>query len=168
MRKLRTQPGRPILVVGLLMSALFGIAAATPAVAAGAPHLHVTAGPYRAGQLISVSVGPNRFFKPYSKVNILECADPGGKAKNLPTSEATCDGNTIQTDTILVAKNGSFSEHGYEIYALPNTRVLGELPNGEPVCSQKKACVLYVGEDQTKFSMPKEFSPAFTIRKSGR
>jgi hypothetical protein len=135
--------------------------------AASAPSIRVTHGPYHDGQLINVSVGPNRFFKPYSKVNILECADPGGKPKNLPTSESSCDGNTVQGETILVAKNGSFSERGYEIYALPNVRVLGELPTGQPVCNQKRSCVLYIGENETKFSAPKEFSAPFTIRKSG-
>jgi hypothetical protein len=111
-------------------------------------------------------VGPNHYFTPYAHVNILECADPGGKKKNLPTSAFTCDGNTIQGDTVLIAKNGSFSEHGYEIYALPNTAALGESPNGQPVCNTKKPCVLYVGQNQEKFSAPKEFSRPFTIRSS--
>lgn len=151
-----------------MLSVVLAVMLATPVGAATAPHLQITAGPYHDGQGIDVSVGPNRFFKPYSKVNILECADPGGKKKNLPTSEATCDGNTVQSDTILVAKNGSFSERGYEIFSLPNARTLDELLTGKPACSQKKWCVLYIGENETTFTSPKEFSPPFTVRKSGR
>ena len=165
----RSDRSRPTpLVGGMLLSVILTVLLAAPVGAAAAPHIQVTTGPYHAGQRINVSVGANHFFKPYSKVNILECADPGGKKKNLPTSEATCDGNTIQADTILVAKNGSFSEHGYEIFALPNIRTLDELPSGEPVCSQKRWCVLYIGEDESTFTAPKEFSPPFTVGKSGR
>ncbi len=150
-----------------MLAIALATSAPPPAGAVTAPSIRVTHGPYHDGQLINVSVGPNRFFTPYSKVNILECADPGGKTKNLPTSELSCDGNTVQGDTILVAKNGSFSERGYEIYALPDVRVLGELPTGQPVCNQKRSCVLYIGENETKFSAPKEFSAPFTIHKSG-
>ena len=91
-----------------------------------APALTITPGPYHDGQLINVSVGPNNYFTPYARINILECADPGGKTKNLPTNVTACDGNTIQGTTILVQPNGSFSEHGYQLFALPNASQLGE------------------------------------------
>ena len=91
-----------------------------------------------------------------------------GVKANLPTSVSTCDGNTIQGNTILVKKDGSFSEHGFQLFALPNVPTLGELPNGQPVCSQKKSCVLYVGQDQIHFTAPKEFSPPFTIQPSSK
>jgi hypothetical protein len=139
-----------------------------PAGAVSPPRLIVTSGPFHNEQLISVSVGPNRYFRPYSRVNILECADPGGKKKNLPTNADTCDGNTIQGNTILVTKNGSFSEHGYELYALPNTPQLGELPDGQPVCNQRKSCVLYIGENQENFTSPKIFSGPFLLQQSGK
>ncbi len=140
--------------------------ASLPAGAVSPPHLTITSGPFRSGQLISVAVGPNHFFKPYSRVNILECADPGGKKKDLPTSAKTCDGNTIQSNTILVNTNGSFSEHGYELFALPNESQLGELADGQPVCNQEKSCVLYIGENQENFNSPKVFSAPFQLRQS--
>jgi hypothetical protein len=143
-------------------------AAATGVAPAGAnssppPKITITADPYHNGETISLSVGPNKFFRPYGRVNLLECADPKGKTANLPRDESTCDGNTIQGNTILVKKNGSFSEKGYQLFALPST-TLGELANGQPVCNPKHTCVLYVGEDQTNFNAwPKEFSPPFVI-----
>lgn len=152
-------------LLGLLI-AVIGLA--LPVAAATPPALQVSAGPFHDGQLISISVGPNHFFTPYSRVNVLECADPGGKKANLPTSVSTCDGNTIQGNTILVKKDGSFSEHGFQLFALPNVPTLGELPNGQPVCNQKKSCVLYVGQDQIHFTAPKEFSPPFTIQPSSK
>jgi hypothetical protein len=141
---------------------------ALPAGAASPPRLLMTAGTFHNQQLISVAVGPNHFFKPYSRVNILECADPDGKKKNLPTNANTCDGNTIQGNTILVNKNGSFSEPGYELFALPNKPQLGELPDDQPVCNQKKSCVLYIGENQENFNSPKMFSAPFVMQPSGK
>lgn len=140
--------------------------AAVPAGAVKPPSLRITPGPYSAGETISVSVGPNHYFKPYSRINLLECADAGGKSQNLPKDENTCDGNTVQLDTILVAANGSFSEKKYKLYSLPNASQLGETADARPKCDQKNECVLYVGENQSNFTWPKEFSSPFTLRSS--
>jgi hypothetical protein len=95
-------------------------------------------------------------------VNILECADPGGSLANLPKSDSTCDGNTIQGNTMLVAANGSASDSNYTIYLLPSA-ALGEQSNNQPVCNQTNPCVLYVGQNQNDFTAPKVFSTPFTI-----
>lgn len=150
-------------VVGIVVAATAGAAGAV-----AAPTLTITHGPYHDGQLINVSVGPNHYFKPYSRINIIECADPGGKAKNLPTSILACDGNTIQGNTILVQRDGSFSERGYQVYSLPNASQLGESADTRPVCNGRKVCVLYVGQNQEKFSAPKVWSSPFTISKPGK
>ncbi len=155
---------------------LFGSTAAAvlavgPAGAAGAaspPALTITSGPYVNGQSINLSVGPNKFFKPYSRVNVIECADPGGKSKSLPTSVLACDGNTIQGNTILVKPDGSFSERSYQVYALPNALQLGEASDSRPICDRKRDCVLYIGQNQEKFTAPKIFSPPFTVSKASR
>ena len=100
--------------------------------------------------------------------SIIECADPGGKTKNLPVNVTACDGNTIQGNTVLVQPNGSFSEHGYQLFALPNAPTLGEQSDTRPVCNQKKVCVLYIGQNQENFTAPKMFSAPFTISKSSK
>lgn len=114
------------------------------------------------GESVSVSIGPNSVFTPNSRVNILECADPGGSVANLPKSDSTCDGNTIQGNTMLVAANGSASDQNYTIYLLPSP-ALGEQSNNQPVCNQTNPCVLYVGQNQNDFTAPKVFSTPFTI-----
>lgn len=157
-----------VVILGAFLSGTLGTWGAAPAGAASPPALKITHGPYRNEQKINLSVGPNHFFTPYSHVNVLECADPKGKKKNLPTSVFSCDGNTIQGNTILVAKNGSFSEHGYQLYTLPNASQLGESPDTKPACNQKSSCVLYIGQNQEKFTAPKLFSPSFLILKSGK
>jgi hypothetical protein len=159
---------RVLASLAMVTLGILAVSDGTPAGAASAPSLQMTSGPYHNGQTISVSVGPNRFFTPYSHVNILECADPKGKAKNLPTSVYSCDGNTIQGNTILVKKNGSFSERGYALYALPNVTQLGEPLDSKPVCNQKHSCVLYVGQNQEKFTAPKVFSHPFVIKPAGK
>jgi hypothetical protein len=123
----------------------------------------MTGGTYHSGELIEISVGPNHYFKAYSRIVVLECADPGGKKKHLPTSAASCDGNTVQGDSVLVNKNGSFTEVGYTMYSLPNLKSLDEPADNKPVCNQKNACVLYVGENQENFTSPKVFSSSFRI-----
>jgi len=148
--------------VGLLGAvALFGL----HPLAAGAlaPVVTVTPGaPYSDGQTLTVSVGANTVFTPHAKVNILECADPAGTPANLPVDDSTCDGNTVQGNTLIVQNDGSFSEQSYVIYQLPST-TLGELANGQPVCNATQACVLYVGQDENDFSAPKVFSAPFFV-----
>jgi hypothetical protein len=148
------------------ISGVLLVATMAPAGAASVPSLSMTSGTLRDGQNINLSVGPNHYFKPYQHVNILECADPGGKKSHLPTSASSCDGNTIQGNTILVNKNGSFSEHGFTLYSLPNKAELGELPDTRPVCNKKSPCVLYVGQNQLDFAAPKVFSHPFTLESS--
>jgi len=150
-------------VAGVVVVAMMGTAGAV-----AAPSLNITPGPYHNEQRINVSVGPNHYFKPYSRINIIECADPGGKTKNLPVNVTTCDGNTIEGDSILVQRNGSFSEHGYQLFALPNGSQLGEQPDTRPACNQKKICVLYIGQNQENFTVPKMFSAPFAISKSSK
>ncbi len=159
---------RRVSLYSLPLALVAMVATALPAGAASPPALHITKGPYHDGQLINISVGPNHFYKPYSRINILECGDPGGKRANLPLTVNGCDGNTIQGNSILIAKNGSWSETGYQLYALPNVKSLGELADGQPACNQKKSCVLYVGENQENFTWPKQFSSAFTLRIAGK
>ena len=146
------------------------IAAAAAARVVGAspapPALNVTPhGNLSNGQTVSVSVGPNSYFTPHARVNILECADPGGSVANLPKDITTCDGNTIQGGTILVGADGSFSEATYPVFVLPSS-TLGEQSNYKPICNQTNSCVLYVGQNQNDFTAPKVFSAPFLISAS--
>jgi hypothetical protein len=136
--------------------------AATPAVSITPVSGAGPSGQYTDGEVVAVSVKGNSTFVPGSKVNILECADPQGSAANLPKSIATCDGDTIQGDTVLVGTDGSVSESNYTIYQLPSA-TLGERPDGQPVCDDTNQCVLYVGENQNDFTQPKLFSAAFVV-----
>jgi hypothetical protein len=86
----------------------------------------------------------------------------------LPTSVLKCDGNTVQGNSVLVQRNGSFSERGYQVFALPNASQLGENPDTRPICNSTHACVLYIGQNQEKFTAPKMWSRPFTVSKSGK
>ena len=130
---------------------------------AASPVLTVTpGGSLHDGQTIDLSVGPNTLFTPHARVNVLECADPHGTTANLPTDVSTCDGNTIQGNTVLVGADGSFSVAGYTVFQLPST-ALGELANYQPVCNASNPCVFYIGQDQNDFTAPKIFSAAFSV-----
>ena len=153
-----------VIVVVLLVTLGSGGQSSSTGGSDGKPVLLMTPAPgsYHNGQVISLSVGPNKYFTKYLRVIIVECADPGGQAASLPTSDSTCDGNTVQSGSVLVNQDGSFSEPNYELFSLPNT-TLGEAYDSEPVCNQTHWCVLYVGLEQTDFSKPKIFSAPFTI-----
>ncbi len=144
--------------------ASLGLSFAFSAPADGAsPSVVLTpSGSFHDGQVISVSVGPNSLFTAHSGIHILECADPGGTQANLPKDISTCDGNTIQADSVLVNADGSFSEGHYTLYQLPSS-TLGEQSNFQPVCDATNPCVLYVGQDQNDFTAPKIFSDPFSI-----
>jgi len=165
------RPAR-VLAVALLAAVGVGLAAcggsSSGAQTDGVP-LTVTPDPsggYSNGQTITVSVGPNSHFAPYSSIKILQCSDPGGGTSGLPKSIADCDGNTIQAGTIVVQKDGSFTQHGYPIYRLPST-ALAEVPTGTPVCNSTHPCVLYIGQNQEDFTKPKIFSGPFTVKARG-
>jgi len=154
---------RPLGAVGLVLLALGAAAGAEAGPAGAASGVTVAPGaPFTDGETVTVSVGSNSVFSPNAKANILECADPGGTAANLPIDDSTCDGNTIQGNTVLVHNDGSLSAPNYTIYRLPST-VLGEQPNFQPVCNESNPCVLYVGQDQNDFTQPKMFSAPFTV-----
>jgi hypothetical protein len=164
-------PSLPLAVVlvgvaFLSAAALVSVAGVTTAGAAATPVVTITPGPsagrFTSGENVTVSVGPNSLFVPHSRVNIIECADPGGTKAGLPVNESTCDVNTIEADTVLVQADGSFTEHAYTLYATPNA-VLGEQSNWLPDCNTTQQCVLYVGENQDDFTQPKIFSAPFTF-----
>jgi hypothetical protein len=161
-RSITARRGGLLLAGGALTLGASITTGVTTVAAASPPSVKVTTGPYHSGQLINISVGPNRFFTHYARINILECADQGGKKSNQPISESSCDGNTLQGSSILVARNGSFSVTGYEVYALPDPAI-GESSDSRPICNQKHECVLYIGQNQGSFSSPKVFSAPFTV-----
>jgi hypothetical protein len=133
---------------------------------AGTPGLEVSGTSngwvFHDGQVVKVSMGANKTFVPYTRINILECANPGGTTANLPTRYIQCDGNTIQGDSIIVKPNGSFAESAYTVFKLPS-RQLGESPAYIPVCDATHQCVLFVTANQNDFSAPKVFSHPFTV-----
>ncbi len=117
---------------------------------------------FTSGHPVTVSMPANKIFTPHIRVNILECADAGGTPSHLPTSQASCDANTIESDSVIPNSDGSFTEPAYTVYSLPN-RVLGEEKTWLPICNQTHQCVLYIGQDQGDFTKPKIFSHPFTV-----
>lgn len=138
------------------------LVAASPAAGSAGPAAVVTpplAGHVTNGETISISVGPNTVFTPEARIEVLECAAPRGA---LPTSDASCDGNTAQYGSVIVAADGSFTVPAYTLVALPNA-AFDESPHGSPVCNLTATCVLYIGQNQNDFSAPKIFSVRYTI-----
>ncbi len=109
-------------------------------------------------QIITVSVGANTLFPAGQSVKIIECAVGA-------TSDAQCDGNTINNDSILTAADGSFSYSKYELFVLPSS-LLGEPAGNHPICDPTHECELYVGLNQTDFTQPKVFSAPFFLATS--
>jgi hypothetical protein len=160
----------------MLAAPLIALGVSTTVVSASATVPTVTLSPtpaggppgsYRPERTISVSVGPNSFFKRGTTIRILECADRGGTSANLPVSDNTCDGLTVQAQTIFVSSDGSFSDPDYTIYSLPSS-ILGEPSSESAKCNSTRACVLYVGQDYTDFTQPKVFSEPFYVGGSVR
>lgn len=147
-----------VLVAGLLSACSSATSGASGLQVSGTSNGWV----FHDGQMVTVSMPANSIFTPHVRINLLECADPGGTAAHLPTSLANCDENTVEGNSILPAKDGSFTEAGYPVYRLPSL-TLGEQPNDQPVCDATHECVFYVGEDQDNFRKPKIFSPPFTV-----
>jgi hypothetical protein len=144
-----------------LVSAIALCCLVAPRAGAASPTLTITPSghAYQNGVSLKISVGPNSSFAPYSRIVVIECGAPKGV---LPVDDSTCDGDTVQSGSVLINADGSFEVPSYTLYALPNT-VLGEAPDSEPVCNSSTECVLYIGQDQNDFSQPKIFSSPFTV-----
>ena len=163
---------------GLLITTVAAIGAislsgaAAPAQGASGPYAvavspFTASTPYASGQMINVVVPANSLFIPTSGVNILECSAPSGVLPSLPQD---CDGNTIQTSTILPASDGSINlqtqgDGLYEVFALPDSISLGEGPSNEVTCGDTAAteCVLYIGNNQGDFTQPHVLSQPFYV-----
>jgi hypothetical protein len=124
---------------------------------------YTTGIPFSSGQVISIQVPANSVINPHAGISIIECSDPAGLPTNDPTNSSSCDGNTIQGDTVLANSDGSIDYSNYTIYALPDSLNLGEPPTHSPVCDLSNACVLYIGEDINDFSQPHYFSQPFWV-----
>jgi len=159
--------GAVVVVIIVVVVVVVGTSSSTTDTPSSSDHPAVTISPsssgYRDGQTVTVSVGPNKYFAPYSRIIIIQCADAGGSTANLPTSSLTCDGNTVSGHSVLVNKDGSFSTPYFVMYSLPNSQ-LGEEPSNEPVCNATHQCVLFVGENQNDFTQPKVFSEPFRVQ----
>ncbi len=170
MRRLATGAGvGRALVVGLVLVLGVTVAACSSSDPSSASQLSINGGSgssFDDGQTVTVSMGANSKFTPNLRINIIMCSDPGGSTANLPTTYIDCDGNTIQGNTVLVNRDGSFSESGYTIYRLPS-RALGETRTGVPVCNQHNPCVLMASQNQTDLNKPKVFSAPFTVSGTG-
>jgi hypothetical protein len=165
---------RSRLMVCLLLSGIALVFAAcgsgTPSsITTGGVQLSITAngrspgsGKYFDQQTINISVAANAVFKKFQGIEILECADPGGHSSSLPTSDASCDGDTVPATPVLINKNGSFSIRDYQIFKLPSA-VMEEPPDSLPKCDSKNYCVLYIGQNQEDFTQPKIWSPPFLV-----
>jgi hypothetical protein len=167
---MQLSPSRRRFAWPLGLVALLGSFAAclisTPAGSASVPVVSVSGTShgwvFHNGETVTVSMGANKLFPFNSRVNILECSNMVGTKEKLPTKFAQCDENTIQGNTVLVGKGGSFKEASYTIYSLPNSS-LGEQSNWQPVCDRTHPCVLLISEYQTDFTKPKTFSHSFVV-----
>jgi len=124
------------------------------------PAVTIPAGPFSNGQSITVSgVGfPSRAKDP-SGLQILQCADPGGLAANLPVDATTCDGTTTNPLPVDTDSSGRFSTP-YTVAALNDLHGTSNID-----CDVSDYCVLWVGVDynQQFSSGPHAFSVPFEV-----
>jgi hypothetical protein len=127
--------------------------------ASAATSANLSAGPYSDGQTITVSGGgfPAHSALP-SGLTIVECADPGGLATNLPTDNTTCDGSTVNPLPVATDANGNFSS-SYTLAKLSTTGGVSPIN-----CDSTHFCVLWVGVDfNNSFTGTHAFTNAFEI-----
>jgi LPXTG-motif cell wall-anchored protein len=157
-RKLVTMAG----TAGLAATFALAVPLTGAAGASGTVTLNPTppAGGYTNGQTITVS-GTGFSTNPSDSIQIAECADPGGTTAGLPADNSTCDGTTLNPDTIFTNSAGTFSDT-YQITKV--TTATGSNIN----CDATDYCVLWVGEDfNNNFTgssaQPTGFSQPFLI-----
>ena len=128
------------------------------------------AGPYTDGQTITVSGTGFSTRASGNTMQIIECADPDGTAANLPQDNSSCDVTTENSNSIVPATDGSFTDQ-YPITAL-NTAVSGGGYESNIDCNATNYCVLWIGEDEVNnftgtTDQPVAFSPPFLVNPAG-
>ena len=126
-----------------------------------------TGTPFLSGQIIEVNVPANAALSPTQAVKIIECADPGGSAANLPTTVTGCDTSTKQGDTIIPNPDSSFDYYandpngdaGYPVYALPKAGTSGTVTCG----TASVPCVLWIGDNYNNFAVNQLWSDPFYV-----
>jgi hypothetical protein len=83
--------------------------------AAAAVGTVTTGTPFSSGQQINVVVPANSLFNAHTTVNVVECAAPNGVP---PISPSSCDGNTIQGNSIFPNSDGSIQCAGHRRISL--------------------------------------------------
>ncbi len=128
-------------------------------------HLVTTSptGSFVSGQIVTVTVGPNPWLRPGSRVYIQECAAPAG----VPTTwSRQCDPRTVQHFRVVVGRHGTVSAPGYPIFALPDATTLGEPASGTPVCNLTHPCALLISEVRCSPGSPHLWFP-FSVALAG-
>jgi hypothetical protein len=170
-----------ILVVTAVIVGLFTSHAGASALSNGTVTLKMASGnavatnPLVNHQNVIVSVGPNSTLSRSSleaagfpsgavAIKILECADPGGQAANLPSKPTDCEPATIDPGA-SANDDGSLLEPGYTIYVLPDPKELGA--SSGTMCDIENQCVLGIFSNQNDFTKPHLFSAPFQVSSTG-
>ena len=131
----------------------------------------VSGTPFESGQTIEVNIPPNQALNTTEKIEIIECADPGGLVANLPTTVTNCDTSTKQGDTIIPNDDGSYDyfandpngDGGYQVAALPKAGTTGTVTCG----SAAVPCVLWIGNSYSSFLTNQLWSQPFQVVAAG-
>lgn len=182
----RSWTGRPVtltlqllgavLVVSSVIVGVFASHAGAADLSSGAVTIQTASGataknPLVNNQVVDVSVGPNSTLSQSSLeaagfpsgvvgMKVIQCADPGGQAANLPQNLSSCAPATLD-DGPGPQGNGSVSIEDFTIYTVPDVAVLGA-SNGT-TCDAAHYCVLGIFSNQEDFSKPHLFSAPFEI-----
>ena len=128
----------------VLVTVLASVGAfAVPAYAA--PSVATPPGPYAGGQTVTVS--GTGFAKRASgaSIEILMCADPDGTTANLPRDNTSCDGTTLNPETIYPTGTDPGPPGNFTAKYL--IQELSAKSQNLINCDATHYCVLWVGED---------------------
>ena len=117
------------------------------------------------GQTVSVSVGSNGFFTPHARSEHPRMRRPRGTSSQPAQGRHDLRREHHSGRHPSGGGDGSFSDPSYPVSALPSA-TLGEQGNNQPICDQTHYCVLFVGQNQNDFTVPKVFSAPFLIAPS--
>jgi hypothetical protein len=92
-------------------------------------------------------------------IKVLECADPGGSAANLPTKPTQCEPETVSS-VAAAHDDGSFIVRNYLVLSLPNAQLGASSPT---TCDMQHECVLGIFTNYNDFTKPHLFSAAFNV-----
>ena len=150
--------------VGSAVAGIVVIAMAGAAGAVSAPALTITPGPYHEGQLINVSVGPNRYFKPIRASIFSSARTRVERRRTCPSMSWHVTGTRFRATPFWFNPTGASRSTATNCSHFPTLRRWGSSRTRGPCATRRRAVCSTSGRTRSTSLLPRSSPPRSPYR----